>query len=64
VYNWLHSNSQFTDLCFLKLNIGNYIVWTMFSVKKMSRYIYEYVFADFLSSDGDRVVEYFAIDLS
>jgi hypothetical protein len=37
---------------------------TMFSVKKISRYIYEYVFADFLSSDGDRVVEYFAIDLS
>jgi hypothetical protein len=22
-YNWLHSNSQCIDLCFLKLNIGN-----------------------------------------
>jgi hypothetical protein len=22
-YSWLHSNSQYIDLCFLKLNIGN-----------------------------------------
>jgi hypothetical protein len=33
------ATQQCIDLCFLKLNIGNKYLWTMFRVKKMSRYI-------------------------
>jgi hypothetical protein len=32
------ATQQLIDLCFLKLNIGNKYLWTMFRVKKMSRY--------------------------
>jgi hypothetical protein len=32
------ATQQCIDLCFLKLNIGNKYLWTMFRVKKMSRY--------------------------
>jgi hypothetical protein len=49
-YSWLHSNLQCIDLCFLKLNIGNKYLWTMFRVKKMSRYMYTSVVLSYRST--------------